>query len=125
VYELLTGSTPFRGDNWLAAMAGHLQGTPRRITQWRPEVPPAVEAVVLHAMRRYPENRYQSATELVVDLDHLDTVDPAIYDLSPEPPMGGMAAAESARRLWLYMFFVAAGFIAAVVLIIMLEVLLR
>jgi serine/threonine-protein kinase len=125
VYELLTGSTPFRGDNWLAAMAGHLQGTPRRITQWRPEVPPAVEAVVLHAMRRYPENRYQSATELVVDLDHLDTVDPAIYDLSPEPPMGGMAAAESARRLWLYIFFVAAGFIAAVVLIIMLEVLLR
>src|SRR5205814_5887051 len=99
MYELLTGRVPFGGDNWLAAMAGHLQGTAPRITKLRPDVPPALEAVVLHAMRRVPENRYQSAAEIVADLDRLETLDPATYDLSPEAPVGGMAAAGSARRL--------------------------
>jgi eukaryotic-like serine/threonine-protein kinase len=124
-YELLTGSVPYKGDNWLAAMAGHLQGNPRRIRQWRPEVPAALEAVVLHAMRRYPEARYQATEDLVADLDRLDTLDPATYDLSPEPPMGGMAAAGSAAKMWLYIVLLAVGFLAAVALLLVLEVLLR
>ena len=125
MYEFLTGSVPFEGDNWLAVMAGHLQGTPRRITRIRPEVPLALEAVVLHAMRRYPESRYQAADELVTDLQRLDELDPDAFDLSPEKPMGGMAATDSARRLWIYMLLVAAGFIGAVALILVLEVVLR
>jgi serine/threonine protein kinase len=125
MYELLTGSVPFGGDNWLAAMAGHLQGTPRRIRDLRPEVSPALEAVVMHAMRRAPEARYQSADEIIADLDRLDTLDPNTYDLSPEPTMGGMAAAESAKRLWFMIALIAAGFVAAVALILIIEVLLR
>jgi eukaryotic-like serine/threonine-protein kinase len=125
MYELLTGSVPFGGDNWLAAMAGHLQGTPRRIREIRPEVPLALEAVVMHAMRRYPEHRYQSADEIIADLDRLDTLDPNVYDLSPEPPMGGMAAAESAKRLWLMIAIIAGTFVAAVALVLIIEVLLR
>ena len=39
--------------------------------------------------------------------------------------MGGMAAADSAKRLWIYMGLVAAGFIAAVAVILILEVILR
>ncbi len=125
MYELLTGHPPFRGDNMMAVMAGHLQGTPKPITRARPDVPPAVEAVVLHAMRRYPEHRYQSADELVADLDRLDTLDPRAYDTSPEPPMGGMAAAATAARLWLLVAFIALGFLAVVGLIIGLSVALR
>ena len=45
----------------------------------------------MHAMRRYPEHRYPAAADLLDDLDRLDTLDPAQYDMSPEPPMGGMA----------------------------------
>ena len=125
MYELLTGAVPFEGDNWLAVMAGHLQGTPRGITRIRPEVPPALEGVVLHAMRRYPESRYQTTDDLVADLQRLDDIDPAEFDLSPEKPMGGMAAAESAKRLWLYILLVGGGFLAAVALILILEVVLR
>ena len=125
MYEILTGTVPFEGDNWLAVMAGHLQSTPRRIVQFRPEVPPGLEAVVLHAMRRYPSSRYQSADELVTDLGRLDSLDPSTYDLSPEAPMGGIAAADSAKRLWIYMFLVAGGFLAAVFLLLLLEVILR
>ena len=51
-YELLAGRVPFEGDNWLAVMAGHLRRAPERIRDLRPEVSPALEAVVLKAMRR-------------------------------------------------------------------------
>jgi eukaryotic-like serine/threonine-protein kinase len=125
MYELLSGTVPFSGDNWLAVMAGHMQGTPKRLTRVRPDVPSALEAIVLHAMRRYPDARYQSADELVDDLMQLDSLDPSTYDLSPEKPMGGIAAADSAKRLWMYMALVGAGFIAAVAVILILEVMLR
>jgi serine/threonine-protein kinase len=126
MYELLTGRVPFGGDNWLAVMAGHLQGTPKPIVRLRPEVSPALEAVVLHAMRRYPENRYASAGEIVADLDHIDALDPAAYDLSPEPPIGGVAAGvHSTPRLWLLVAEIALAFIAVAAAIVGASVLLR
>ena len=118
MYEMLAGETPFQGDNAMAVMAGHLQGKPKRIRDLRPEVPPSLEAVVLHAMRRSPGDRYQSTTELSKDLDHLDSLDPQRYDLSPEPAIGGMAAAGSAKRLWGYAGLIALAFIAVVAVIL-------
>src|SRR5262249_44496960 len=68
MYEFLTGGVPFEGDNWMAVMQGHLQRTPVRIRTRRPEAPAALEGIVLTAMRRQPENRYQSAEDLLADL---------------------------------------------------------
>jgi serine/threonine-protein kinase len=125
VYELLTGDVPFGGDNWLAVMAGHLRRSPRRIREVRPEVSPALEAVVLKAMRRYPNNRYQSAGEILTDLDRLDSIDVSSIDLSPEAPMGGMAAIGTQRQLWVYVAAVAGGFFALLALIIIVTVVTR
>jgi eukaryotic-like serine/threonine-protein kinase len=119
-YELLTGRVPFEGDNWLAVMAGHLQRAPEPIRRLRPDVPPALEAVVMKAMRRYPQNRYQSAEELIADLDRLDSLDPASFDLSPEKPMGGMSAAMTAQQLWLRIAAISLGFLALLVLVVFL-----
>ena len=96
MYEFLTGHVPFQGDNWLAVMAGHLQRDPEPIRKQRPEVPPDVEAVVMAAMRRYPENRYQSADDLLRDLQalaaHRATTAaasaPAASHSTPAPPPG-------------------------------------
>ena len=99
MYEILTGRVPFSGDNWMATMAAHLQQHPKPIRQLRPEVPAALEAVVLKAMRRYPgaplPERHASCVD---DLDHLDTLDLTTFDLSPEEPMGGIAAMDSTKR---------------------------
>ncbi|MDP9073208.1 MAG: serine/threonine protein kinase [Actinomycetota bacterium] len=101
MYEMLAGRVPFTGDNWMATLSGHLTGDPKPIGRLRHDVPPGLAAVVTHAMRRHPENRYPSADELLADLDHLDQLDSASYDTSPEKPMGGvMATAGSAKRLW-------------------------
>jgi serine/threonine-protein kinase len=125
MYELLAGRVPFRGDNWMAVMAGHLGENPASIASLRPDVPPALAAVVTHAMRRYPANRYQTMDEVVHDLDHLGSLDPAAYDSSPEPSMGGMAAVSSEKRLWALVALVAVSFVGVVAIIITLSVVLR
>jgi len=125
MYEFLTGRVPFRGDNYLAVMAGHMTENPVPIRKLRPDVPPALEAVVLTAMRRLPDHRYQSADEILADLDRLDALDPADFDLSPEPPLGGMAAINSEKRLWAMVALIAVSFIGIVAVIITLSVLFR
>jgi len=126
MYEFLTGRVPFEGDNWLAVMAGHLQRTPQQIRDLSPEVPAALEAVVLKAMRRYPASRYQSADELLADLNRLDSLDSASFDLAPERPMAGFGTpAESAAQLWLRIALIALGFFALLVLVVVLGVMFR
>jgi serine/threonine protein kinase len=125
MYELLTGRVPFGGDNWMAVMAGHLGEHPKPITDVRPDVPPALAAVVTHAMRRYPEHRYQTMAEVVHDLDHIDEIDPNAFDHTAEPSMGGMAAVTSERRLWALVALVAVSFLGVVGVIITLSIVLR
>jgi serine/threonine-protein kinase len=125
MYELLTGRVPFGGDNWMAVMAGHLGEHPKPIADLRPDVPPALAAVVTHAMRRYPEHRYQTMTEVLHDLDRLDEIDPSSFDQTPEPSMGGMAAVTSERRLWALVALVAVSFLGVVGVIITLSIVLR
>ena len=125
MYELLTGRVPFEGDNWMAVMAGHLRGDPKAIHKLRPDVPAGLEAVVTHAMRRLPANRYPSAEALLRDLGRLDELDATTYDTRPEPPLGGMAAEESSRRLLKVAALAAVGFVALCALIITLSIVLR
>ena len=129
MYEFLAGRVPFEGDNWMAVMQGHLQRTPVRIRKVRPDVPAGLEAIVLKAMRRYPDHRYPSAQALLADLERADVpgaIDVSAFDLSPEPPMGGAAAAAtSTKRLWALVAAIAAGFIGLVALILAVTVVLR
>ncbi len=124
MYELITGHAPFKGDNWMATMAGHLTQSPPPPLTRRRDCPPALSAVVMHAMRRWPDNRYQHADELLADLDRLDGVDPPSFDDEPEEPMGGMSTASTSRRVWLLALAVSAGFLAACALVIVLALVL-
>ena len=125
MYELLAGRPPYTGDNWMAVMAGHLTRTPEPLAKLNVEVPPALDAIIRKALRRYPEHRYQSAAELRYDLDHIDEIDPSSFDFSPEAPMGGMAAVESTKRIWQLIAVVAVAFILICSLVIGLTVVLR
>jgi serine/threonine protein kinase len=126
VYELLTGRVPFEGDNWLAVMAGHLRRTPERIREQRAEIPPALEAVVLHAMRRLPKNRYQTAEELLGDLDNLDSLDLSRFDLSPEPPMGGaLGSPGTEAQIWMQAGMIAVGFFVVLALVVVIALVMH
>jgi eukaryotic-like serine/threonine-protein kinase len=69
LYEMLVGRPPFIGDTPVAIAYQHVQETPPRPRALNPEIPVALEAIVLQAMAKLPAERYQSADDLRADLE--------------------------------------------------------
>lgn len=67
-YEMITGESPFRGDSVYATMTKRLKTDPQPPSALRPECPPELDRIVLRAMHRDPEQRYQSAAQMFYDL---------------------------------------------------------
>ncbi len=64
MYEMLTGRVPFVGDTPVAVAMQHVKDPPPPITDFAPETPPAVVAVVMKALEKDPKKRFQSAREM-------------------------------------------------------------
>jgi eukaryotic-like serine/threonine-protein kinase len=69
LYEMLAGRLPFEGDSAVAVALKHLSEQPAPISQWRPDVHPALEAVVMAALAKDPAQRWQSAQDLAAGLE--------------------------------------------------------
>jgi serine/threonine-protein kinase len=65
LYECLTGEVPFSRDNEAALVYAHLMGPPPKVTDHLADLPGALDGVVSKAMAKSPEDRYQSAGELI------------------------------------------------------------
>jgi serine/threonine protein kinase/beta-lactam-binding protein with PASTA domain len=68
LYELLTGTAPYNGETPVEIAMKHLSAVPEPPSAKRPEIPPELDAVVLRALAKNPEDRYQSADEMDADL---------------------------------------------------------
>ena len=68
LYDLLTGSAPFEGNDALAVIHGHIARAPVPPEHLRPEIPPMVSAIVLRLLAKDPEQRYQSGEGIAADL---------------------------------------------------------
>ena len=68
LYEMLAGRPPFTGDSAMAVAYKHVQETPLPPSSLNPDVPPALDAVVMRALAKNPANRYQNAVEFREDL---------------------------------------------------------
>ena len=68
LYEMLTGLVPFTGDTPLEIAMKHLSTTPLPPSEARPDVPHELDSIVLRALAKNPEDRYQSADEMDADL---------------------------------------------------------
>ena len=68
LYEMLTGQPPFVGDSPVAVAYQHVREDPVPPSQKRPGISPELDAVVLKALTKNPDNRYQSAAEMRADL---------------------------------------------------------
>ena len=71
LYEMATGRRPFSASNHVALMNAILQGRPDPLTETNPHISPGLNAIVMKALDVDPALRYQSATELQVDLNRL------------------------------------------------------
>ncbi|AQT77984.1 serine/threonine protein kinase [Mycolicibacterium litorale] len=68
LYEILTGQPPFVGDSPVAVAYQHVREDPVPPSQKHPGISPELDAVVLKALAKNPDNRYQTAAEMRTDL---------------------------------------------------------
>ncbi len=69
LYEMVTGATPFSGESTWQLMYQRVQVMPKDVKLVNPALPDYVARVIMHCLEKDPANRYQSAKEILADLD--------------------------------------------------------
>ncbi|MGW7572719.1 Stk1 family PASTA domain-containing Ser/Thr kinase [Streptomyces sp. NPDC054765] len=86
LYELLTVRPPFVGDSPVAVAYQHVREEPQKPSNFDPEITPEMDAIVLKALVKDPDYRYQSADEMRADIE-------AALDGQPVAATSAMGAA--------------------------------
>jgi serine/threonine-protein kinase len=124
LYEMLTGYVPFSGDSAVAIALRHVSDPPTPLREVRPDLHPAVEAVVMRALQKEPAGRFGSAEEFAAALESaLEAIrsgDPG-QDTASWAAVAGAAAGEGEegerdRRLWRWVALAAVLLLAGVAL---------
>jgi tetratricopeptide (TPR) repeat protein len=69
LYEMLTGDTPFTAQSTLQLMYKRVKERPKNPRQLNPEIPDYLARIVMRCLEREPFRRYQSAHEIIADLN--------------------------------------------------------
>ncbi len=98
LYEMVTGQKPFPSDTAFSTMQAHLQTAPRPPIELRPDLPPALSQLILMAVAKDPDARFQTADAFAAALKSVaPKVAGTIAAVSiPATPTSG-AVASSAR----------------------------
>ncbi len=67
-YEMVAGRLPFEGDSAISIAMQHLESEPVRPSVFNPSIPKSLESVILKAMKKDTGERYQAATQMLIDL---------------------------------------------------------
>jgi TolB-like protein len=97
-YELLTGRTPFEGRTPQQILMAQVMETPQPVTELRPAVPAGLSAVLARCLERKPADRWQTAEELLAQLDAFVTTGEGV---TPPQPLPVGAKRPGAVRRWL------------------------
>jgi len=96
LFELLTGRPPFQGDSAVAVAYQHVRETPPPPSEFEPDVTPEIDAVVLAALAKQPDQRYQSAADMRSDILAVLAGEPPAVPLAPAGAMADASAADDA-----------------------------
>ncbi len=69
MYEMLTGEKPFDGENPVSVALMHMQNEAKPLRAVNDSVPEGLEEIVLRAMQKEASKRYQSASEMIKDIE--------------------------------------------------------
>lgn len=126
MYEMLTGTLPYNGENAVEIAVKHMNALPTLPRDIAPDIPPELERITLKAMSASVDERYQNANELLSDLEAFgrstlsaqgeyesDGIDSELYDDAEEASGGKKRSGKAA--------FITAGIgiFALVVLLLM------
>ncbi|MBK5232105.1 MAG: PASTA domain-containing protein [Thermoleophilia bacterium] len=96
LYECLAGRVPFEGDSAVAVALKQMQEEPVPPSAWNPSVSPALDAVVMRALRKEPYERFPDAESFI------DALDAAESD-----PMAGYVEPENKSKTWVWLALLA------------------
>jgi serine/threonine protein kinase len=69
LYEIVTGRPPFSGDSPVMVASKHVLEQPKPPSKLNSDISPGLEAVIMKALSKNPDNRYQDAEEMRADLE--------------------------------------------------------
>lgn len=84
LYEMVAGKLPFEGENAVSIAMQHIEQEPVRPSVFNPTLPRSLEAVVLKAMKKEQSERYQTATQMLIDLKKVYVGSEVSYGDEPE-----------------------------------------
>jgi tetratricopeptide (TPR) repeat protein len=93
LYEMLTGGSPFTGDSALQVMYQRVKQAPKKPRELRADLPEYLERIILRCLERDPKRRYQSAREILADLDAQRAPTRTLQISLPRSRRGWMATA--------------------------------
>jgi len=96
LYEIATGYLPFQASNREDVMAKHVNETPRPPRSVNPELSPVVEQLIMRCLAKKPDDRYQTAEELVQAIDQVlrSSAVPPHYSIVQTPVNPQLASTE-------------------------------
>lgn len=104
LFEMLTGQLPFEADTPVSVAIKQIQSQAVLPTSINPSIPKGLEEITMKAMQKDPAKRYQSATEMLQDIDTFKR-DPSIqfsyqYLESSEPDPRAVESARKEQEKW-------------------------
>jgi eukaryotic-like serine/threonine-protein kinase len=110
LYEMVTGEVPFSGDSTWQVMYQRVKEAPKDVKLANPKVPDNVARIIMHCLEKEPKDRYQSAKEIIADIDTHRA--PEMSSTSMYRPAPAASSSSSSRTvqitmpnrapLWLY-----------------------
>jgi serine/threonine-protein kinase len=99
MYEMLTGRSAFRGSSPISTLSAVLRDEVQPIVELTPDVPVALEQIVLRCLRKDPRERFQSAREVQAALAEVkrQSESGALYRPAPVHPTAASPATRSSR----------------------------
>lgn len=82
LYEMLAGKVPFEAESAVSVALMQLQNNAKRLTEINPDIPLGLEQICIHAMEKDPKDRYQSATEMLLDVEEVINNPKTVFDYS-------------------------------------------
>ncbi len=82
LYEMLAGKVPFEADSAVSVALMQLQNDAKKLTDINPDIPLGLEQICIHAMQKNPSDRYQTATEMLLDIEEVIRNPKTVFDYS-------------------------------------------
>ena len=93
LYEMVAGEVPFAGDSTWQVMYQRVKDAPKDVQVANPDVPDNIAKIIMHCLERDPAARYQTAKEIITDIDAHRAPEMSVSSMyRPSPPAPSSAA---------------------------------